>query len=158
MRRVLVAAATALALSVPASVASIAFVGSSSPAFASSSLTCARVKGKFSGSMTIEKCSVPSADKKTYKIRVNGGFLADQWRDLHMVQQWRHYESRFGEHLCSWEGPLQHVRDGRRHHGDRHRRNVHGHSSGRFLLGRCLRQQERPEHESRQEDDRQHLI
>ena len=68
MRRVLVAAATALALSVPASVASIAFVGSSSPAFASSSLTCARVKGNFSGSMTIEKCSVPSADKKTYKI------------------------------------------------------------------------------------------
>ncbi len=64
MRRVLLAVAAAVSFSVPASVA---LVGTSSPAFASSSLTCTKLGGNFNTSITIKKCSVPSADKKTYK-------------------------------------------------------------------------------------------
>jgi hypothetical protein len=64
MRRVLLAVAAAVSFSVPASVA---LVGTSSPAFASSSLTCMKLSGNFNSSITIKKCSVPPADTKTYK-------------------------------------------------------------------------------------------
>jgi hypothetical protein len=57
------AAATVVALSVPASVA---LVGSSSPAFASSSLTCKSMTGKITTTVTISKCNVPKGDAKTY--------------------------------------------------------------------------------------------
>jgi hypothetical protein len=63
MRRVLLAAATAVALSVPASVA---VVGNSSPAFASSSLTCKSMTGTITTTVTISKCNVPRGDGKTY--------------------------------------------------------------------------------------------
>ena len=64
MRRVLLVSAAAVSLSVPVSVA---LVGSSSPAFASSSLTCTKISGSSTGTVTFKKCDVPSADKKTYK-------------------------------------------------------------------------------------------
>ena len=64
MRRVLLAIAAAVSFSVPASVA---LIGTSSPAFAASSLTCTKLGGNFNTSITIKKCSVLPADKKTYK-------------------------------------------------------------------------------------------
>ena len=64
MRRILLAVAAAVSFSVPASVA---LIGTSSPAFASSSLTCMKLGGNFNTSITTKKCSVPPADKKTYK-------------------------------------------------------------------------------------------
>jgi hypothetical protein len=54
MRRLLVAAATALALSVPVSVA---VVGTSAPAWAASSVSC----GKLTGTITITKCTPKSS-------------------------------------------------------------------------------------------------
>lgn len=63
MRRVLLVAATAVALSVPASVG---LVGISSPAFAVSALTCMKVSGHFNTSITIRKCTVPTTDRKGY--------------------------------------------------------------------------------------------
>jgi hypothetical protein len=63
MRRVLLAAATAVALSVPASVA---VVGNSSPAFAASSLTCKKLVGKDTSTITVSQCNVPKGDGKTY--------------------------------------------------------------------------------------------
>ena len=57
MRRLLVAAATALALSVPASVA---VIGTSAPAWAASTVTCAKMSGTISGSITITKCTPKS--------------------------------------------------------------------------------------------------
>ncbi|MGO8871671.1 MAG: hypothetical protein ACLQPH_09785, partial [Acidimicrobiales bacterium] len=47
--------------------ASVGLLSNSSPAFASSTLTCAKVSGDFNTSITIRNCSVPSADEKTYK-------------------------------------------------------------------------------------------
>jgi hypothetical protein len=64
MRRLLLVAATAVALSVPVSVG---LVGTSSPAFAGSSLTCANVYGHFNANIEIRKCTVPSTDKKSYR-------------------------------------------------------------------------------------------
>ncbi len=64
MRRVLLAAAAVLSLSIPTSVG---LLSNSSPAFASSTLTCTKVSGDFNTSITIRNCSVPSADEKTYK-------------------------------------------------------------------------------------------
>ena len=63
MRRVLLAIAAAVAFSVPASVGP---AGTSAPAFASSLLACAKVSGRFDATITIRKCTVPVADRKTY--------------------------------------------------------------------------------------------
>lgn len=63
MRRVLLAAATAVALSVPASVA---LVGSATPAFAASSITCSSLTGTITTTVTVKTCTVPKADKRTY--------------------------------------------------------------------------------------------
>ena len=64
MRRVLAAAATAVALSIPASVA---VIGTSPSAFAASTTTCAKASGSVAAGVTVSKCVVPKADKKTYK-------------------------------------------------------------------------------------------
>jgi hypothetical protein len=64
VRRILFAGVAALgALAIPTTV----LVATSSPAGASSSLTCKKVSGSITGTTTISKCSVPKADKKTYK-------------------------------------------------------------------------------------------
>ena len=63
MRRVLVIAATAVAMSIPASVAVVA---TSTSAFAASTTTCAKVKGTSTGTVALSKCVVPKVDKKTY--------------------------------------------------------------------------------------------
>jgi hypothetical protein len=65
MRRILMAAAALGALSIPASVA---VIGSSSQAFASSSLSCAKLKGTDTSTVTVLKCSpLTKAEKKPYK-------------------------------------------------------------------------------------------
>jgi hypothetical protein len=55
--RLLVVAATAIALSIPASVV---VVGVSSPAFAASSITCKGLAGTASGTVTVSKCTPKS--------------------------------------------------------------------------------------------------
>jgi hypothetical protein len=60
MRRLLTVAAIAAAISIPASVASVGVV--SGTAFASSGVTCAKLKGTISTTVTVSKCS-PSAGK-----------------------------------------------------------------------------------------------
>lgn len=64
MRRLLmgVAALTTVALPI-----SVAVVVSAPAANAASSLTCAKIKGTETGAVTVLKCSVTKADKKTYK-------------------------------------------------------------------------------------------
>jgi hypothetical protein len=62
MRRLLVAAATALALSVPASVA---VIGTSAPAWAASSVSCGKLSGTITGNITITKCTPKSATNKS---------------------------------------------------------------------------------------------
>jgi hypothetical protein len=65
MRRILMAAAALGALAFPASVA---LIGTSSPAFATSSLSCAKLKGTDTSTVTILKCSpLTKAEKKAYK-------------------------------------------------------------------------------------------
>jgi hypothetical protein len=64
MRRILLMTAAVAAAAIPASVV---IVGTSTPAFASYSLTCAKMSGTDTGTVTISKCDVPKADKKTYK-------------------------------------------------------------------------------------------
>jgi hypothetical protein len=63
MRRALLVAATAVALVAPVSVG---LIDNSSPAFASSGLTCTKVSGDFHSSITIRKCAVPPTDRKGY--------------------------------------------------------------------------------------------
>ncbi len=66
MRRILMAAAAATALSVP--VATVVVTSGSSPAFAASSLTCKKLTGTATSTVTISKCSpLTKAEKKTYK-------------------------------------------------------------------------------------------
>ena len=60
--RLLVAAATALALSVPASVA---VVGTSAPAWAASSVFCGKLTGTVTGTITIGKCTPKSKVNKS---------------------------------------------------------------------------------------------
>ena len=62
MRRLLVAAATALALSVPASVA---VIGTSAPAWAASSVSCGKLTGTVTGTITIGKCTPKSKVNKS---------------------------------------------------------------------------------------------
>jgi hypothetical protein len=64
MRRLLmgVAALTTVALPI-----SVAVVVAAPAANAGVSLTCAKIKGSETGSVTVLKCSVSKADKKTYK-------------------------------------------------------------------------------------------
>ncbi|MGB7052783.1 MAG: hypothetical protein WBG41_14550, partial [Acidimicrobiales bacterium] len=64
MRRLILVAAAAATMAIPVTVA---VVGSSSPAFASSSLTCKKLAGNVNNNITLSKCSVPKADKNTYK-------------------------------------------------------------------------------------------
>ncbi len=65
MRRIFLAAAAVGALSIPATVA---VVGNAAPAFASSSLTCSKLVGTATGTVTISKCTpLSKADKKLYK-------------------------------------------------------------------------------------------
>jgi hypothetical protein len=63
MRRALLVAATAVGLAAPISVGPF---GNSSPAFASSGLTCTTVWGDFNATIHIKKCSVPTDDVKGY--------------------------------------------------------------------------------------------
>jgi hypothetical protein len=73
MRRILMAAAAATAIAIPASVA---VAGTSSPAFAASSLSCAKASGTES-SVTIGKCSpLTRAEKKGYKTGTTAASLA----------------------------------------------------------------------------------
>jgi len=65
MRRVLLVAAVAIAFSAPTS---LGLVGPVSPAFGASGLTCTKVSGKFNTTLTIRKCSVPTADRKAYGL------------------------------------------------------------------------------------------
>jgi hypothetical protein len=66
MRRFVLAAAAVAALSVP--VATIAVSASSSPAFAASSLTCKKLTGNLSSTVTISKCSpLTKQEKAGYK-------------------------------------------------------------------------------------------
>ncbi len=65
MRRVLLVAAVAIAFSAPTS---LGFVGTVSPAFGAAGLTCTKVSGKFNTTLTIRKCSVPTADRKAYGL------------------------------------------------------------------------------------------
>jgi hypothetical protein len=60
MRRLLVVAATAVALSIPASVASLGIAGGS--AFAGSTVSCAKLAGTIITTVTISKCT-PSGGK-----------------------------------------------------------------------------------------------
>lgn len=65
MRRILLAAAAVGALSIPASVA---IVGNASPASAASSLSCKKLSGNATSTVTIKKCSpLTKAEKKLYK-------------------------------------------------------------------------------------------
>ena len=45
----------------------IATVTAAAPAGAAVSLTCTKLSGSETGSVTVKKCSVPKADKKTFK-------------------------------------------------------------------------------------------
>jgi hypothetical protein len=60
--RLLVVAATAIALSIPASVA---VVGTSAPAFAASTISCTSLKGTATGTVTIGKCTPKSKTNKS---------------------------------------------------------------------------------------------
>lgn len=64
MRRFVLVAATTVALSIPVTVG---LVGNSSPAFAGSGLTCAKVSGHFNTKIEIQKCTIPSIDDKSYR-------------------------------------------------------------------------------------------
>ncbi len=61
MRRILTMVALAATITIPASVA-VTTLGSAGPAFASSSVTCSKLKGSDSGTVTISKCT-PSGGK-----------------------------------------------------------------------------------------------
>ena len=66
-RRVLTLAAVAAAFTIPISTATVV-LGGSSPATASSSLSCAKLTGNISTTVTISKCTpLTKAEKKTYK-------------------------------------------------------------------------------------------
>jgi len=64
MRRLILMVAAVATVAVPTS---IALVAQAPPAFASVSLTCAKLKGTTNGPVTAKKCSVTKADKKLYK-------------------------------------------------------------------------------------------
>ncbi len=64
MRRLFTVAAVAAALSIPASVAAVG-VMNAGPAFASSSITCASLKGNIASTITIGKCTLSGG--KGYK-------------------------------------------------------------------------------------------
>jgi len=64
MRRVLFVVATVATFAVPVTIA--AYSGATA-ASATSSLTCAKLKGTATGTVEISKCSVIKADKKTFK-------------------------------------------------------------------------------------------
>jgi len=64
MRRVLFVLATITTFAVPVTIA--AFSGATA-ASAASSLTCSKMKGTAAGTVSISKCSVVKADKKTFK-------------------------------------------------------------------------------------------
>jgi hypothetical protein len=66
-RRILTLAAVAAAFTIPVSAATVV-LGSSSPASASSSLSCAKLTGNINNNVTITKCTpLTKAEKKTYK-------------------------------------------------------------------------------------------
>ena len=60
--RLLTVAATAIALSIPASVA---VVGGATPAFAASSISCTGLKGTATGTVTLSKCTPKSKTNKS---------------------------------------------------------------------------------------------
>jgi len=64
MRRIIMAATAVSALAIPASAA---LVATSSPAFASSSLSCSKLTGNISSTVAISKCSpLTKSEKKAY--------------------------------------------------------------------------------------------
>jgi len=63
MRRIVLTVAVAATLAIPAGVA---VVGAASQASAAG-LACNKLKGSTTGAITVLKCAVPKADKKTYK-------------------------------------------------------------------------------------------
>ena len=64
MRRVILGVATLATLAVPVAIATVTLAPAAN---AGSSLTCTKLKGTETGTVTVSKCSVVSADKKTYK-------------------------------------------------------------------------------------------
>ncbi len=64
VRRLIMVVAAVATVAVPSS---IALVTQAPPAFASVSLTCAKLKGTTSGPVVVKKCSVSKANKKLYK-------------------------------------------------------------------------------------------
>jgi len=64
MRRVIMGVAALATLAVPVGIATVTLAPA---AGATVSLTCAKLSGSETGSVTVKKCSVPKADKKTFK-------------------------------------------------------------------------------------------
>lgn len=64
MRRMILMVAALATVAVPTSIAVVTLAPAAS---AGVSLTCAKLSGSESGSVTTKKCSVTKADKKTYK-------------------------------------------------------------------------------------------
>ena len=64
MRRLIMLLAALATVVVPASIVVLA---QAAPANAAVSLTCTKLKGTETGSVTVKKCSVSKADKKLYK-------------------------------------------------------------------------------------------
>lgn len=76
MRRLIMVLAVATTVAVPTSIAVVALAP---PAVAGVSLTCAKFSGSETGAVTVKKCAVSKADKKTYKSlgATNAGALAN---------------------------------------------------------------------------------
>jgi len=64
MRRVILGVAALATMAVPVGIVTLTMAPAAN---ASSSITCTKLKGTETGVVTVSKCSVPSADKKTYK-------------------------------------------------------------------------------------------
>ncbi len=64
MRRLIMVLAAVTTVAVPVGVATVVLAPASNAAV---SLTCAKLKGSESGSVSVSKCAVPKADKKTFK-------------------------------------------------------------------------------------------
>jgi|GEM_PF-1927777 len=64
MRRLIMVLAAVTTVAVPVSIATVTLAPAANAAV---SLTCAKLSGTETGSVTVKKCSVPKADKKTFK-------------------------------------------------------------------------------------------
>lgn len=64
MRRLIMVLAAATTLAVPVGIATVTLAPAAN---AGVSLTCAKLSGTETGSVTVKKCSVPKADKKLFK-------------------------------------------------------------------------------------------